>query len=276
MMREAEGERAKAEVLLAQAQQELARQRRAEERERASSVPSEPADAVRDERETEQFAQLLERAEVELGAVRDELRQLSDEMKSHGAEGRATVLVGETVRGDTDEKAGGNHEAALWEPADGGKRDTRIPSNSGEVGAGASGRPVVGSGPAQSRPARPRKPLSPQGRAMAFVTFLAVGLPLPIAGSALHTMYSANPGPAVVWGLAFDLGVVVASVVVAGLIYLGLGLTLDWTGDGMLVGCIVHVIAGSGLFITGIVMDPDTVPLLTQVGRPVVEYLGPL
>jgi hypothetical protein len=251
MKLEAEEARGKAEALLTQAQQELALQRRAAERGRATSVQSHASDVVRERQETEDFGQLLEQAELQLGAVRDELRLLSDEVQSHGAEDQPTVLVGETVESGTDE---GGAESVTG----GGER----------VGAT--------SGPAQQRPVRPRKPRTPLGRAVGVVGYLAVGLPLPIAGSAIRTMYSVKTPPAVVWSVAFDVGVVVASAVVAAALYFVLAIALDWSEDPMLVGCIAHVPTGIGLFITGIVMDSGTLPQLTQVGRFVVEYLGPL
>lgn len=251
MMREAEEARGKAEALLTQAQQELALQRRATERERATSVQSPSSDVVRERQETEDFSQLLEQAELQLGAVRDELRLLSDEVQSGGAEDQPTVLVGETVESGADK---GGAEAVTG----GGER------------VGATSRP------AQQRPVRPRKPRTPLVRTVNVVGYLVVGLPLPIAGSAIRTMYSVKTSPAVVWSVAFDVGVVVASAVVAAALYLVLTVGLNWSEDAMFGGCIGHVVTGIGLFITGIAMDADTFPQLTEAGRLVVEYLGPL
>ncbi|MFE9969898.1 hypothetical protein ACFYRD_03840 [Streptomyces hirsutus] len=83
-MRQAEEERARAEALLAQAQEELARRRREAkrdaERERdAVSLPEHPG-LSQERQDTEQFSDLMERAEAELGAVREELRQLGEEI----------------------------------------------------------------------------------------------------------------------------------------------------------------------------------------------------
>ncbi len=79
-MRQAEEERAKAEALLAQAQRELALRRRKDERDRDASPRPDPAGLARDRQENEQFSDVLERAEAELGAVREELRQLGEDM----------------------------------------------------------------------------------------------------------------------------------------------------------------------------------------------------
>ncbi|WP_121746462.1 hypothetical protein [Streptomyces sp. E2N166] len=99
-MRQAEEERARAEVLLAQAQEELARRRREAERDaelevERDAVPlPEPRGPSRDQEDTEQFSELLERAEAELGAVREELRQLGEEID----EGAGQVVEGEWAR----------------------------------------------------------------------------------------------------------------------------------------------------------------------------------
>ncbi len=79
-MRQAEEERARAEALLAQAQQELARRRRGGEQDRDDDDlrPVRPG-PPQDERDAEEFCDLLERAEAELGAVREGLRRLGEE-----------------------------------------------------------------------------------------------------------------------------------------------------------------------------------------------------
>ncbi|MFE0422115.1 hypothetical protein [Streptomyces sp. NPDC058953] len=92
-MRQAEEERAKAEALLARARQELAKHRRAADRDepdtpRAALVGPSPAD-----READQFSDLLERAEAELGSVREELRQLGEEIngRDHARAAERTI-----------------------------------------------------------------------------------------------------------------------------------------------------------------------------------------
>lgn len=89
-------------------------------------------------------------------------------------------------------------------------------------------------------------------------------------------MYSVKTPPAAVWSVAFDMGVLVASVVVAAALYIVLVLALDWSDDAMFGGCVVHVVTGIGLFVTATVMDAEILPQLTQAGRFVVKYLGPL
>ncbi|MGX2994026.1 hypothetical protein JNUCC64_06935 [Streptomyces sp. JNUCC 64] len=105
-MRQAEEERARAEALLAQAQRELARHRRAADR----GGEAEPRDAVgldRDAREADQLSDLLDRAERELGSVREDLRQLGEEINGRGGErGASRVIEGEWTRpAGTDARA---------------------------------------------------------------------------------------------------------------------------------------------------------------------------
>ena len=86
MMGEAQRERQRTEALLTQAQQELALRRRAEERRDEEEARRREAPRVADESESmahlneegEQFTDFLERAQAELGAVRDDLRWLSE------------------------------------------------------------------------------------------------------------------------------------------------------------------------------------------------------
>lgn len=89
-MRQAEEERARAEALLAQAQEELARRRReverdAEQEREAAPLPAHPG-LSQERQDTEQFSELMERAEAELGAVREELRQLGEEIDGDTAQ----------------------------------------------------------------------------------------------------------------------------------------------------------------------------------------------
>ncbi|MFC5956084.1 DUF397 domain-containing protein [Streptomyces pratens] len=113
-MRQAEEERAKAEALPAQAQEELARRRREAERDaerkREAAPPRGHPGLSQDEQDAEQFSDLMERAEAELGAVREELRQLGEEIGGQGG-GRTEPQVvaagsgGVHVR-DSKDKAG--------------------------------------------------------------------------------------------------------------------------------------------------------------------------
>ncbi|MFF9042513.1 hypothetical protein [Streptomyces parvulus] len=104
-MRQAEAERARAEALLAQAQEELARRRREAERDAErehSALPVPENTAPSPERQdTEQFSALMERAEAELGVVRQELRLLGEELDGETAE---------VVRGEWSERLDGGRE----------------------------------------------------------------------------------------------------------------------------------------------------------------------
>ncbi|MGC0377982.1 hypothetical protein [Streptomyces sp. SAI-229] len=102
-MRQAEQERARAEELLAQAQMELARRRREAERDAAQEREATPLPAhpglSQEAQDSEGFSDLMERAEAELGVVREELRQLGEEIDGDTVETEA--VQGEwTVRHD--------------------------------------------------------------------------------------------------------------------------------------------------------------------------------
>ncbi|MBT2411816.1 hypothetical protein J7I94_14770 [Streptomyces sp. ISL-12] len=288
LMREAEDKRATVEALLIETQRELASHRRASRREQASGSADDPGRLPGDRREEERFTELIERAERELGSLRAELRLVTEEARIQ--ETGPTVVVGETVRTNRPERSSAS-SAPTPTPKDSEAPETsrRQQKAEGEVPEGkTSGRKAAekahtvavdgGSGSASSpSPAKPRRPpLSTSGRFMALGTFFAAALPLPIAGSAIRTLYAADPGPAVAWALVFDLGVVIAASVVAALVYMGLVIKLDWSSDGALAGCVVHVIAGVALFITGIAVGPDTAPMLDRAGAFVAEYFGPL
>ncbi|MGW3118754.1 hypothetical protein ACWDBW_16710 [Streptomyces sp. NPDC001107] len=104
-------EREKAEALLTQAQEELALRRRAEERReeerardeararpQAGTTPPEPTPSEEDE----QFTEFLERAEAQLGQVRDDLRLLGDEISGQDGTPAAQVIEGQVVRQPRD------------------------------------------------------------------------------------------------------------------------------------------------------------------------------
>ncbi|MGW4022146.1 hypothetical protein [Streptomyces sp. NPDC005009] len=79
MRRQAEGERARAEELLSEAQRELARQHREGVRDRDAVPLRAPVVLSRDRQDTEQFSEFLNRVGTELGAVREKLRTLGGE-----------------------------------------------------------------------------------------------------------------------------------------------------------------------------------------------------
>lgn len=116
MMREAELARERTEALLTEAQRELALRRRAEERQEeeralreeeqaqgavALRTDQEAARTLRLDEEGEQFTELLERAEAELGAVHDDLRSLGEKLTGQSGDGPepdARVIEGLVVR----------------------------------------------------------------------------------------------------------------------------------------------------------------------------------
>ncbi|MGC9381824.1 hypothetical protein [Streptomyces sp. MH13] len=99
-VRQAEEERARAEALLTQAQQARAHRRLEDAaRDQGELFGDSSSRLSRDDQETEQFSAIMERAEAELGAVREELRQLGEE--AGRGEGHAVgpqVIQGQRVR----------------------------------------------------------------------------------------------------------------------------------------------------------------------------------
>jgi hypothetical protein len=116
MMKEAQAERKKAEDLLTEAHRQLAQERRARERQRQRQREEEErqAEAWRAEQESarrtalreeaEGFSELLDRAEEELGAVRDELRLLGEGLEHENQESADRVVEGELVPNSPEEE----------------------------------------------------------------------------------------------------------------------------------------------------------------------------
>ncbi|MEU6822853.1 hypothetical protein ABZ921_19675 [Streptomyces atriruber] len=265
MTREAEEERRRAESLLRKAQQDLARlelrekqeeQEKQELRERqGGAVGAGGADAsgvaARRQQESAQYARLFEQAEHELGAVRSELRQLSDQM-SHGAgPPEPVVLPGDVLWGTTPRR----HDHPRPTPT-----------------------------PAPTPPPPLRRPVPPKvkkthGRTSVTIgtaVYLAAGLPLAVAGSALNTMYASSPQPALVWEIGFTPVAVALAAILTILVVFALGLVFDWDSDTYGDGLVGQVLLGTALLVVGMALEPDTFPALTHVGRAAAEHLGPL
>ncbi|MGW2522902.1 hypothetical protein ACWC09_39130 [Streptomyces sp. NPDC001617] len=145
MMREAERERQRTQALLTRAQQELALRRRAEERRderearrrQAPRAEDEPARTAQLNEEGEQFTDILERAEAELGAVRNDLRRLSEETATQNRGNLADrVIEGQGLRHPAEGAPPAPREAVPVRPADDGAIST--PGRSGSVPVPAS------------------------------------------------------------------------------------------------------------------------------------------
>ncbi|MFD7336900.1 hypothetical protein ACFV98_12970 [Streptomyces violascens] len=110
MMKEAQAERKKAEDLLTEAHRQLAQERRARERQQeeqrteARRAEQESARRTALREEAEGFSELLDRAEEELGAVRDELRLLGEGLEHENQESAHRVVEGELVPNSPEEE----------------------------------------------------------------------------------------------------------------------------------------------------------------------------
>lgn len=219
-MRQAEEERARAEKMLAQAQQELARRRREAQRERdPGGHIHAPVHLSADPESEEQFTALMERAETEIGAVREELRQLGQALG--GADGAAVVpqvIEGEWERATGTEPSGtpdgvtapdrGDEPAPLVSPGEG-------------IDAVAAPRPA---------PAKKRTPVpGPPRPFLILVAWLVCLLPPWVPMLAVTTNRAAVASDASLWGVVpFGIGtVLVAALVFIVLLLLAGAMTLE-------------------------------------------------
>lgn len=210
-MRQAEEERRKAEALLAQAQQELARHRRVADRDGEDTSRHDPAGMARDRQETEQFSELLERAEAELGAVREELRQLGDEINGQG-DGRDTAQV---IEGQWTRQPGVDEQPV---PA----RAAAPNSDGGAPAAVPADAPAAGSGNRTPVP-------GPARYSLIGVAWVVCALPPWVPMLVVSANRAAYASDASLWGVVpFTLVTVLVGVVA---VFLGLLLAVMATTD---------------------------------------------
>ncbi|MFJ8190231.1 hypothetical protein ACIQ8D_10730 [Streptomyces sp. NPDC096094] len=206
-MRQAEEERRRAEALLAQAQQELARHRRVADRDGEDTSRHDLAGMARDRQETEQFSELLERAEAELGAVREELRQLGGEIDGQG-DGRGTAQV---IEGQWTRQSGMDEQPV----------PVRAVAADGDAGAPAADPPAR-SGNRTPVPGPPRYSLIG-------VAWVVCALPPCVPMLVVTANRAAYASDASLWGVVpFTFGTVLVGVVA---VFLGLVLAVMATTD---------------------------------------------
>ncbi|MET8689520.1 hypothetical protein ABZV77_35480 [Streptomyces sp. NPDC004732] len=259
MTREAEEERMRAESLLRKAQQELAQQKLArQEKHGGAAAGDDVVDDVagvagRGRQESAQYARLFEQAEHELGAVRSELRQLSDQMGHGAGDPEPFVLPGDVVRGATPRRPDYPRPTPTPPPM-----------------------PTPTPPPRRSVPPKVKKTHGRTSVTIGTVVYLGAALPLAVAGSALNTMYASRPKPAIVWMAAFTPTAVALAAILTILIVFALALVFDWDSDSYGDGLVGQVLLGTALLVVGMALEPDTFPVLTHIGRAAAEHLGPL
>jgi hypothetical protein len=99
-----------------------------------------------------------------------------------------------------------------------------------------------------------------------------------MAGAAIRAVHSREPGVALVWSILFPVGAVLLAVAALSLFILFARLAYAWQKDdgSAVVSCLFHAVLGVALLTVGIFLSPATVPPLTDCGRLIAEYAGPL
>ncbi|MFH0175504.1 hypothetical protein [Streptomyces cacaoi] len=251
--REAERERERLEALVARTRYEA---------EAARRQPARHWEQPDDERA---FEDVLASADNELQLIRAELRTLADDLgRGEAPSGGDGVVIGEVVP-----ESRSTQDLAEPEPA------TALPVGSP---TSSTGRPVSQAGRAGAQRLAPTVRLGRDRRYLGRLFFAAAALPMPMAGAAIRAVYSREPGVAVVWSILFPVAVVFLAVAAVSLLILFARLAYAWRKDdgSVVVSCMFHAVLGIALLTVGIVLNPGTAPLLTDCGRLIAEYVGPL
>ncbi|MBL1084176.1 hypothetical protein JK359_19765 [Streptomyces actinomycinicus] len=260
---------AESRVIRAQAKKEEAERERerlenlmARTRYEAESARWSSARAPDDERT---FEDILGAADDELRSIRAELRTLAEDLgRSEEPLGSHTVVRGDVVR---EARAGREFAEGEYRAMSGDSPKAFPSTRPGHPAARSAPRSAMSA----TRPGRFRRGL---GR----LFFVAAGLPMPMAGAAIRSMYSQEPGVAVVWSILFPVAAVLLAVGATSLLIFCARLTLAWQKDDgtVVVSCFFHAALGAGMFVVGISLSPAAVPPLTDCGRVIAEYVGPL
>lgn len=286
-LREAHRERERAELLLAEANraaEEYRRAAQAAEQDRQSELDG-TAD-LPEPRDLNTYNRVMETVEGDLGVLRDELRRLSDEMSHRLGEDSNTAVVGEVVASSL------NHESLqLSRPASPEQHAPPRPEGNWSVATPALQLPPQAkalpsaadeNGKADSTQSRtvPRGPsVAGRSRVGLLVTVLVClcpPIPVLIAGTSIRLIYSARPGPAVIWSLLFTVGASLAGALLAAAV-LAVGQSLAGAdGDARLAGCTLYTLIGIGFFAYSLISSPGSSGALVTIARYVATAFGPL
>ncbi|WP_086770755.1 hypothetical protein [Streptomyces bobili] len=251
--REAERERERLEALVARTRYEAEAERR-----QPTPLWGQPDDE-------RTFEDVLASADDELRLIRAELRTLaSDFGRGEAPSGGNGVVSGEVVP----------EPRPSQNLADTGP-ETALPVGSPKSSTGGSGSQAARTG---SQRLAPTVRLGLVRRYLGRVFFGAAGLPMPMAGAAIRAVYSREPGVAVVWSVLFPVAAGILAVAAVSLLILFARLAYAWPKDdgSIALSCFFHAALGVALLAVGIFLSPATAPLLTDCGRLIAEYVGPL
>lgn len=281
---EAQREREVAEELLIEAQRQAEEYRRAAEdlQQQRTARAVEESDPERPgRRELHEYDHAMEKADEELGQLREDLRRLGDQMSQRPRESSGEhVLPGEVVgaRADADDLAD-----------DGAERRPGTPDAGPEESAGPDRREQQQEQEQEQEQQQGQDEASgaaPRGFLVTSVTYLVPPLPLTIVATAVMQMYAAEPSPAVIWSLSFAVIAGLAAVFLA-LFLLGMAIEVTRSPssnrssqqgrpstrhrNGVGFAAFVSVCLAAYCLV-----NPDGFAVLGGTARFLAEYLGPL
>lgn len=268
---EAQREREVAEELLIEAQRQAEEYRRAAEdlQQQRTARAVEESDPERPgHRELHEYDHAMEKADEELGQLREDLRRLGDQMSQRPRESSGEhVLPGEVVGVRADDGA------------DAAERRPGTPDAGPEESAGPDRQE-------QQQEQGEASGAAPRGFLVTSVTYLVPPLPLTIVATAVMQMYAAEPSPAVIWSLSFTVIAGLAAVFLA-LFLLGMAIEVTRSPssnrssqqgrpsprhrNGVGFAAFVSVCLAAYCLV-----NPDGFAVLGGVARFLAEYLGPL
>lgn len=274
-LKEAQRERERAELLLAEAHraaEEYRRAAQAAEQQRQTELDGTPG--LPEPRDLATYDQVMETLEGNLEVLRDELRRLSDEMSHRLGEDSSRSVPGEVVASRLDH---GSQRPSWTAPLaqfgsphpESAQPKALTSIEDGNGGAGIAQTRTVPRGPSIAGRSR-------IGLLVTILVYLCPPVPVLIAGTSIRLIYSADPSPAVIWCLLFTVGASLAGVVLAAVI-LVVGQSLAGAdGNARVAGCAVYTLVGIGLFVYSLVSSPSSSGAIATIARYVATTFGPL
>ncbi|MET9176979.1 hypothetical protein ABZX88_01960 [Kitasatospora aureofaciens] len=284
-LKEAQHEREVAERLLIETQRAAEEYRRAAEDLAQQRQASAARSAIGQSglRDLHTYDVAMESVDAGLEALRTELRRLSNEMSQRLVEPSDRIVSGDVVDSrvnspDWKLPTEMNPQDLDAQAEEGGPTTTAIPSWSADDAlpiAEEEGDDATTSDPsARGRSVASR---SVSGFLLTALVFLLPPVPLAIAGTSIRLTYSADPLPAVIWGLLFTIAVSLVGTGI-GLLLMSFGRRLAGWGreDDKTCGCFFYALLSIGLFIYSLVRSPSEGGMLVTVAHFVATTFGPL
>lgn len=288
-LKQAQAERDRATQLMEQAQlQALAARNELEELRRREQLEAElararpqlqrAADAGGTVRE-DVYADQIASADAELGDFRDQLAQLSAELKE-SSEAETETEAGAS-KGDTPAAVSPVADSASAPPISVNGRAAQVPP-------GASGQqhstlaPLWVKAPVSTVGGRTKRPIKSSSKPRRSWHFGAVAsIPIlaccAIDGAGTNIMINAPTGPAILWQVVYALSVTMALVFIAFLVF---GLISEvgkaWNDQAQTVYVGLFIFVGPLVLIGTMIFSARTLPLLGLIAHWLVYHLGPM